>query len=435
MQSQSAGLVNILEVRLAGFGITRDHLLDYTKLLSGQVGRLVFSMLYFIVLVRTLSLGDLGIFASCSAIGIMLSRLLGFGFISPLFRVATTKPVLIGAYTGGFLLAAALSLAPILTVAYLIFWALYASLIPLQTFLFIVMAEVVCWRALETTIIVCNGQDRYLTGSLLAIGGVAAKAAAAATLFMLGGATLPIWAEIYAVVLFAVALAAAIVFYPKQRLRWKPKAWIGRSRDALGVSTAETLFQIQSEMDKVLVLALGGEVLAGLYAIVMRLVDLTAMPLRALSTMLTKWIMRTRRTGNGAKTGLMLDLLIGVTSVGMLAALALFLSFFPAVLGKNIVLGVSFLWLVLLVPAFRNAIELHTDLLYGHQKMAARVWLLVYVGTLKAVLLTALLNYTTNFATVAIWLNVVFAALYGASALVTYVRVLDHADMRNQDKN
>jgi len=423
VQSYSQSLVNTIDVKLNRFGISWAQIVDYSALLSGQVGRLIFSMVYFVILARTLSLGDFGIFASCSAIGIVLSRLVGFGYISPLFRVATTKPTLIGVYTGGFILASLLSLPLVLATAGLIYATLYTSLLPLQAFLLFILAEAICWRGIETTIIVCNGQNRYSTGALLGISGVAIKALAAIVLLAQGDHSLTAWAPMYFLSLMVIMLAGIIFIYPKQRLRWKPKAWLGRASDALGVSAAETLFYLQAEMDKVLVLALGGEALSGLYAIVMRLVDLTAVPLRAFSTMLTQWIMRSRKFGAAARTGLKLDLVIGLTSVAAIIALAVLLSFAPQILGENIALGASFLWLVALVPAFRNSIELHTELLYGHQFMASRVALLAYLGTLKAFLITLVLGYTKDFTEVAMLLNVMFGMLYVASALVTYSRL------------
>ena len=434
LQSHFPALVNRLSAKLSATGISRSMIFDYSALLSGQVGRLVFSMIYFVVLARALTLGDFGIFASCSAIGIVLSRVLSFGFVSPLFRVATTKPNLIGCYTSGFLILSLISLPVIMLLAGGIYISLYSNLIPYSVFVWIVMAEVICWRGMETVIIVCNGQNRYTTGSLIGIAAVAIKALAAASLFWLDKHTIEHWAPIYFGAQFFTMLVAIIGFYPKQRLRWKPRAWMGRMRDAIGVCTAETLFYLQSELDKVLVLALGGEVLAGLYAIVMRLVDLTAVPLRALSTMLTQWIMRARRSGKIAQTGLKLDAGIGLVSVIALLSMALLLSFAPNLLGKNIATGVSFLWAVALVPAFRNSIELHTDLLYGHERMAARVMLLVYLGIFKAALLTLLLGYTNDFAVIAVWLNVVFALLYCASALVTYGRVLKQQPQSSSDQ-
>ncbi|MFK7935903.1 MAG: DEAD/DEAH box helicase, partial [Saprospiraceae bacterium] len=103
-------------------------------------------------------------------------------------------------------------------------------------------AEVICWRGMETVIIVCNGQNRYATGSMIGIVAVAVKAIAATSLFWLDQHTIEHWAPIYFGAQFGMLLIAIIGFYPKQRLRWKPRAWIGRMRDAIGVCTAETLF-------------------------------------------------------------------------------------------------------------------------------------------------------------------------------------------------
>ena len=404
-------------------GLTRKTVLDYSSLLSGQIGRLVFSLIYFVTLTRALSLGDFGVFATASAIGIVLSRLAGFGFISPLYRVSVTRPRLIGAYTSGYLVALLASLPLISCISWALHAGLYSDLIGLETFFLIVFAEVLMWRTLEMVIIVNNGLNRFLTGSILAIGGVAAKAAMALWFAIYGSSDLAFWAGLYFATVGLIALFAIVFFHPRQRLRWCPGAWAGRARDAIGVSAAEALFYIQSELDKVLVLALGGEIVAGIYAIVMRLIDLTAMPLRALNTLLTQWIMRSRQAGKPTRHGLLADLAIALTSSAALAAAAVILWFIPGVVGKNIVAASAFLPALLLVPAFRNAIEYHTELLYAHELMAVRVILLIYIGTLKAVLLWALLNTTTDFAVIAVWLNALFGALWLASALVTYGRL------------
>ena len=118
-----------------------------------------------------------------------------------------------------------------------------------------------------------------------------------------------------------------------------------RARDAVGVSAAETLFYVQSELDKVLVLALGGEALAGLYAIIMRMVDLTAIaPSGAEHDADPMGSCGARQSRQSAQTGLKLDLAIGASSVVALAVLAFILSLMPNLLGKNISLGASYLW-------------------------------------------------------------------------------------------
>ncbi|MEM8751076.1 MAG: lipopolysaccharide biosynthesis protein [Pseudomonadota bacterium] len=422
--TQIASLVNVMH-RL---GINRQRAFDFSALLSGQVGRLMCSMVYFVVLASALSLEQFGVFATCSAIGIVLSRMTGLGFISPLFRVATTKPRLIGDYTGGFLIATLVSTPLLTAVAFGIYALLYADLIPLTAFLLIIMAEVLMWRGLEAVIIVNNGLNRYALASAIGIGGVAAKAVAATYFLLSDVRSLEIWAQLYFGILAASCLIAVVLFYPRQRLRWRPKAWLGRAKDAIGVSWAEALFYVQAEMDKVLVLALGGEMLAGLYAICMRLIDLTAMPVRAFNTMLTQWIMRQRKSGGEPLTGLRLDLLIAFVSIAAMAAMAIILSLAPGILGQNIALATSYLWLLLLVPAFRNAIELHTELLYGHERMKQRVLLLAYLTVMKGLLLAVLLGQVEDFHTIALWLNGMFAVLYLVSAIVTYGQVLQRSN-------
>lgn len=405
------------------FGVSRRLIVDYSSLLSGQVGRLVFSLLYFIVLTRTLSLGDYGIFATASAIGVVLSRLTGLGFISPLYRVATTRPRLIGAYTAGFMLAFAVSLVPIIAIAFILHAALYDGLIALTAFACVIAAEAIFWRLSEMVIIVNNGLNRFLTGSLLAIGGVAARAAIAFAFWLAGKTSLADWTLAYLVTNVLVALIAIAFFYPRQKLRWRPRAWSGRARDALGVSAAEALFYIQSELDKVLVLALGGEIVAGIYSIIMRLADLTAMPLRAMSTMLTQWIMRARQAGRDLDHGLIVDFAIGALSAIALLAVFVLLSIVPGIVGENITRAAELLPFLLLVPAFRNVVEYHTDLLYAYELMGVRVSLLLGLVVLKAALLSLLLGYSANFTADIAWLNGVFAALFVLSALVTYGRL------------
>ncbi len=49
-----------------------------------------------------MTLSEFGLFATASATGLILSRMLAFGFVSPVYRVATVKPRLLGAYLAGF---------------------------------------------------------------------------------------------------------------------------------------------------------------------------------------------------------------------------------------------------------------------------------------------------------------------------------------------
>ena len=123
----------------------------YLSMVGGSAGRLVISLVYFIAIANTLSISEFGLFATASACGIMLSRLLAFGFVSPLYRIATVKTRLLGAYTAGFLGGMVLS-APVIALAA---WATYALISPgqmgrhhLRQYHF--WPKLLCWRLMES---------------------------------------------------------------------------------------------------------------------------------------------------------------------------------------------------------------------------------------------------------------------------------------------
>ncbi len=59
---------------------SRAAILSYLTILSGSAGRLVISLVYFLIVANTLTLGEFGLFATASSTGLILSRLLAFGF-------------------------------------------------------------------------------------------------------------------------------------------------------------------------------------------------------------------------------------------------------------------------------------------------------------------------------------------------------------------
>ena len=400
--------------------IDGNKIRSFVSLLSGSVGRMIISIAYFVAVANALSLEEFGLFATASATGVVLSRLAGFGFISPLYRTATVRPRLIGAYTLGYAAAFFLSLPLVFAVAMVFYWLVFSNGMALTAFLLVMAAEVVFWRSTEAVIIVNNGLTRFAIGAFLTIVGTAIRAVMAVSLLYFGDGSLDSWAMLY-LVANAISFAfSALFFFPKTRFRWKPKAYVGRMRDALSVSAAEVLFYLQMELDKILVLAVGGETTAGLYAIIMRLVDLTAMPVRAFNTLLVQGIMKKRGAIAGTKTRILTELGIAIISIGGLIALVILLNFAPGILGQNIAQASGFLYLVLLVPALRNLVEYHAELLYAREQTFARAVILGLVGAIKAALLILLLVTLQDFADRAIWLNAIFVALYLASAILTY---------------
>jgi len=90
--------------RLKNLASANSHMIRaYLYMMGGLAGGLVISVVYFIAIANTLMISEFGLLATASACGIMLSQLMPFGFVSPLYRIATVKIRLLAVYTAGFL--------------------------------------------------------------------------------------------------------------------------------------------------------------------------------------------------------------------------------------------------------------------------------------------------------------------------------------------
>ncbi|QBK32224.1 lipopolysaccharide biosynthesis protein [Roseitalea porphyridii] len=377
-------------------------------------------LLYFYLVANTLTIAEFGLFATASSVGIVLSRLSGFGFLSPLYRIATVKPHLIGAYTGGYIAAVAASLPLVALIGWAVHAALFADAMTLVAFALIVATEVLFWRTLEVVINVNKGLERFGRASLIIVFGFSVKALAALALALSPAPDLAGWAQIYFVSQGAMALVAVALFYPRLRLRLPLRLFGRRIRDALSVSGAEILFYLQNELDKLIVLSLAGPTAAGLYAIVMRLVDLTAMPVRTFSMMLAQRLMRRPQMLDSVRMRAGFEAGIFVLSTLGLAAMAVVFSFKPDILGDNVAQAAPLLIAVLFVPALRNLIEYQSELLYGRGQTVTRLVLYAVIGSLKAGLMAVLLTRGLEPSVWFVWVNAVFALLYAVSFAVTY---------------
>ena len=393
---------------------------DYASAISGSAGRLVFSLLYFVALANTLSIAEFGLFATASAAGVMLSRILSFGFISALYRIATVRPRLIGTFTAGFLMMAVLSLPALALAAWAVFAIFFQGEMAPGMFAMVVAAECLLWRPAEAIIIVNNGMGRFGRAALMTIIGTLVRAAAAVVFAFVASRDLAVWSEFYLAANAAALLVAIVFFQPRQRLRLKPRLYLKRLPDSLYVAGAEVLFYLQMEMDKLLVLALGGPRLAGIYAIIMRLVDLTAIPIRTFTMMLVQQLMRTPEALSGWLKRAGIEGAILLVSTLALAALAVILYFFPRLLGGNVAEATPLIGLALLIPGLRNLVEYQAELLFARGQTLVRAFNLALLAAMKAVLLALVLQRYADVDALVVALNGVFAALYVSSALLTY---------------
>jgi O-antigen/teichoic acid export membrane protein len=401
----------------------RKSIADYLKITSGVFGRLVISLVYFLIVANTLGVGDFGLFAAAAAIGLVLSRLLAFGFISPVYRVATVKPRLLGAYLGGLAGLAALSLPLIFGAALLVHAGFFAGRMALGVFFLVVAAEVFGARVMEFGVITLNGLSRFGASSRLVIAASALRTFAALVFWSLSARSLEAWAWLNLCAALAGAVLTLVWFMPRVRIRFRLALYPRRLRDSLSTAASELAFYAQGELDKVLVLTLAGDRAAGIYAIAMRLIDLTAIPIRSFNQLLVQRTMRERAGGVAASRQVAIEIAIAVVSTLGLAAIILLLWPDPGLLGGNIARAAPILLLMLLVPAFRNLVEFHGELLYAREMVMTRLLLLCGLTALKLGLMAALISGRPEISDWALPLTLVFAAVYAASTAVTYGRL------------
>jgi O-antigen/teichoic acid export membrane protein len=406
---------------MARAGIIRDYL----TLATGSVGRLVISLAYFLVAANVLSLADFGLFATASAAGIVLARIAAFGFISPLFRAATVRRRLTGTYLAGFLAAFALSLPVVALLAAALKPLIFAQM-GWWPFALILAAEIIGWRLLEVVAIINNGQRAFGKATTLVLAGSAIRTLAALAFWLTGHTSLIDWARTYLVANLLSAAMAFAVFLPVMRLRFAPALYLRQMRDAVSAAIADMIFYMQAELDKAVVLAMAGPRVAGIYAIAMRIIDLTAMPIRSFNQLATQKIMTARRVTMTFPQLALVELGIALVSTGALSAAIALLWWNPLLLGRNIGAAAALFPLLIAVPALRNLVEYHAELLYGIERSGTRAALLTAIALMKGGLIWAAVSLTGRGAAspdaVAwmAWLNAVFLALYLMSALVTY---------------
>jgi len=394
---------------------------NYCKLLAGTSARLALQALYFFVLANTLSLADMGIFASASAAGLMLASFSGLGFGSYAFRAAAGRPRLLGRYLGlfygGLLLTTPLGLLAALPFYY---W-LFAGAIPLSAFLAILVTEAVLWRVVEVLATVHNGLGRFSMGALSITIASAIRAGGAVLFALAGGGDAAHWTVFYVAANLLALLVVLTAMRPPASPRWRTRLFLSRLRDGLMFALSYFALNAQGQIDKLIVLSLADARFAGIYAIATRILDFTALPLRSFYTLYTRKLFgEGRRIRNALRRTLTVEgavLLVSLLGFGLLAAL---LWRWPLLLGGNVAVAAQLFLLMALVPAFRNLMEFHGELFFVHGRMTARAATAILLVALNAGALALLLSVTADIAAIGLWLNAVYGGLYLLSAAALY---------------
>jgi O-antigen/teichoic acid export membrane protein len=398
----------------------RTQFSNYLQVFAGTGVRLGLQAVYFFILANTLSLRDMGVFASASSTGIMIGCFSGFGFSSLAFRAAAGKRRTLGGYLAVFYASWLIALPLCLAASLPVFYFLFTSSLSLTAFLLVILVETGLWRIVEMIHQVNNGLGRYASASLVISFGSALRTAGAVVFAASGRHDVETWALVYfAFNLTAMALAIAM-YQPRIKLRWRNQIFFGRLRDALLFSVAYCASIAQNEIDKLVMLSLADQRTVGIYAISTRIIDFTSVPIRSFYVLYSRKLIIEGQQHNQVGRSLGVEMLIAMISTAGLAALLVTLSIWPDLLGHNVAVATQLFGVLLAVPAFKNLLEYHSELFFVYQHMTVRAVLATALVGLKAAALAFLLIHFDNIVQWGVWLNVVYLGLYAFSAASVY---------------
>lgn len=403
------------------FSTHRKAVLDYAQLLAGSGGRLGLQVVYFFLLANTLSLADMGVFATVSAAGVLIGCLAGFGFQAFVMRSAAGRRSSLGGYLAAYYVCFALALPIMLALAGVLYLLLFRNVIALPGYLAIIVVEVALWRQIELLVQVNNGLGRFGAASTLVSLPVGFRAAAAVAFWAAGGGDAETWSLYYLVGNTIAVVVLVLVFHPRIKMRLRPVLIRGKLRDGLLYAFSYFMFLAQGEVDKLIILSLAGERTAGIYAISIRLIDLTGVPLRPMFMMYSRKLIRAGRATRALlRESLKIEALVAAVSTGGLLALIALLTLWPTILGANVSAAYGMLTVIILVPAVRNLLEFHGELFFAFGNMGLRALVTAGLVLIKAVAVALLIAAVPATETWSLWLNAIFAAIYGLSFVAVY---------------
>jgi len=398
----------------------RAQFANYLQVFAGTGVRLALQAVYFFILANTLSLHDMGVFASTSAIGIMIGCFSGFGFSSFAFRAAAARRSSLGGYLAVFYGCWLISLPLCLAGSLPMFYFLFTTSISLTSFLLIIVVEAGTWRLIEMVHQVNNGLGRYAAASLVIGIGTLLRTFAAIGFAWTGSYNVETWASIYLGANLLATAISVIFFQPRVHLRWRTPLFVGRLRDALMFSISYFAFVSQNEIDKLVMLSLADERTVGIYAISSRIIDFTAVPIRTFYVLYSRKLISEGKTCGRFGRSLGVELVIALISTLAFVSLLAVLTLWPNILGRNVNSAMELFAVLLAVPAFKNLLEYHSELFFAYQQMTIRAVLSMALVVVKAAALALLLVCFSGVAQWGVWLNTVYIGLYALSALVVY---------------
>lgn len=305
-----------LLAQLRGALPERALALDTSVIFGGFGLQLLTQIGWLVLALRFLGPEGYGLFAALTAVTVAVGCFVGWGTDQLLIRHAAASPETLGRWIGHGLRAILLNGLPALALLLLLLPAFEVGRIGTGALLAVLAADLLLgrWANLTIAVYMATGQSARQSFVTVVPGLLRLLAILLAGLLP-GGLTMAEWAWWYA---GATALSTVICLGLVRRDHGMP-SFAGAPwewGEGLAFSAEGALQAAVKDLDKPIVLELLGPAAAGLYAAAFRIVDVVALPIRAMGYALYRRILRAAAESHGAARAMARRMLVPAAGLG-----------------------------------------------------------------------------------------------------------------------
>ena len=287
-------------------------------MLGGHGVRVVLQAIYFLLIARALGAAEYGAFVGAVSLMALVAPFSSWGTGFILIRKAARDRTAFHRYWGGALSLTVLVGCILLCVVLLVSRAVWGSSVPLNALLLVGLSDVIVVRILELAVQAFMAVEVLQKSAELYIILSAARTAAAAYLgFVVHSPTAVSWALLYLLSAVAGTIYALVTV---TRFHFSRAEFQEGFHFAVGQASAT----VYNDIDKAMLVRLGGLEATGIYGAAYRIVDVSFAPVSALVSAASARFFRHGESGIEGSVRFAKKLLPYAASYGLLAAVFLF---------------------------------------------------------------------------------------------------------------
>ena len=205
------------------------------------------------------------------------------------------------------------------------------------------------------------------------------------------------------------------------RLRWEGRILRRRLREAVSFWAINTLQTLQIEADKLIVLSLGGEQQAGIYALSMRVIELMLLPIKSFFPPYMQSLLRSRDRFGNWRRSLAVEASLAVVALSLFGGTVLFLTLFPHFLAPTWRGRVQWFRGLPLLPMSRALLDYHREVMFAAERLATYAIVAGVLAATRLATIGAILTVTASIDALVLPINGLALTLYLISATVVLV--------------